>query len=144
MVGEFDGICNDKNIVVTFTHSIKKISMNCDKDKIKQVLRHLLSNAIKFTTDKISINVNIKASNKFVSISVTDSGPGIPISEIEVIFEKFIQSSSIRTGTGGAGLGLSISKEIVLLHRGRIWAENIEGIGAKICFEIPMEKNCES
>src|SRR5690606_15730594 len=67
---------------------------------------------------------------------VTDEGPGVPETELETIFDAFVQSSQTTSGAGGTGLGLAICREIVTLHGGRIWAENVRPHGAAINFEI--------
>ena len=58
---------------------------------------------------------------------------------LETVFDKFVQSSKSNTGAGGTGLGLAICREIIHLHRGRIWAENRDGGGARFVFEIPIQ-----
>jgi signal transduction histidine kinase len=69
---------------------------------------------------------------------VADEGPGIPESELQSVFDKFVQSSKTKTGAGGTGLGLAISREIIEAHGGTIWAENIEPQGAAFIFDIPL------
>jgi len=109
-----------------------------DSDKIKQVLRNLLNNAIKFSPQGGIIDVQIYSLDGFVRVSVLDEGPGIPPDELEVVFDKFVQSSKTKTGAGGTGLGLAICQEIIAAHRGRIWAENRPGGGAVFSVEIPL------
>lgn len=101
----------------------------CDIEKIMQVLRNLLFNAIKFSYEgnQISITceegkVNPETSGTLVSIC--NKGVSIPKDELATIFEKFIQSSVTNTGAGGTGLGLAISKRFISGHNGSIWAEN--------------------
>jgi len=67
-----------------------------------------------------------------------DSGVGIPENEIHSIFDKFVQSSKTKTGAGGTGLGLAICKEIIDLHRGKIYVKNNEEKGACFTFNIPV------
>jgi len=116
-----------------------------DSDKIKQVLRNLLNNAIKFSPQGGIIDVQIYGVDGFVRVSVLDEGPGIPPDELEAVFDKFVQSSKTKTGAGGTGLGLAICREIIAAHRGRIWAENRLRGGAVFSFEIPLQlhpQNC--
>jgi PAS domain S-box-containing protein len=112
-----------------------------DADKIKQVLRNLLDNAIKFSPEGRIIDVGICRVESSVRVSVRDQGPGIPQDELEVVFDKFVQSSKTKTGAGGTGLGLAICHEIIDAHRGRIWAENRPEGGAVFSFEIPLSMN---
>jgi len=109
-----------------------------DHTKIMQVLRNLLDNAIKFSPEGGTIEIELSRSERSVLVSVCDRGIGIPENELEAIFDKFIQSSKTRTAAGGTGLGLAICREIVTAHKGRIWAENRPDGGAILTFEIPF------
>ena len=74
-------------------------------------------------------------------VSVHDQGVGIPEAELDTIFDKFVQSSQTKTGSGGTGLGLSICRQIIEDHAGRIWAENrSEGRGAIVHFVLPVNE----
>jgi signal transduction histidine kinase len=103
-----------------------------DKALITQVIINLLSNAIRFSPTGGLIDITLKKyeyclhnENEMVlELVVSDQGPGVPEDELESIFNKFIQSSKTVTKAGGTGLGLSICEEIILVHNGRIWAEN--------------------
>jgi len=113
-----------------------------DALRISQVMRNLLSNAIKFSAQgggiEISARILSGTPHPLVQVSVSDHGPGIPHTELESIFEKFIQSSSTKTGAGGTGLGLAICREIIHAHQGKIWAENATTGGAIFCFTLPQ------
>ncbi|MBT3260325.1 MAG: hypothetical protein HN580_26370 [Deltaproteobacteria bacterium] len=78
-----------------------------------------------------------------LSVSVQDEGLGIPDSELESVFDKFVQSSKTKTGAGGTGLGLSICKEIIEDHRGQIWAENNKEGGATFRLLLPYEQEID-
>ena len=118
-----------------------------DKDRIMQVIRNLVSNAIKFTeSGTITARINMqmyKYGQKWVEgirFSLTDEGKGVPEGELQDIFSPFTQSSRTKTGAGGTGLGLSISAEIIDSHKGWIWAENNVGkLGSTFSFIIPVE-----
>lgn len=112
-----------------------------DSDRIKQVLRNLLNNAIKFSPRGGVIDVGVSRTDAVAKVSVSDRGPGIPEDELEAVFDKFVQSSKTKTGAGGTGLGLSICHEIIAAHGGRIWAENRLGGGTIFSFEIPLCHN---
>ncbi len=113
-----------------------------DGQRVVQVLVNLLSNAIKFTpkAGKVSVRVSRHADSaaRFVVFAVTDSGPGVPVSERERIFEKFIQVASGETHVGGTGLGLSIAKALVHMQGGRLWLESEVGIGSTFLFTVPI------
>jgi signal transduction histidine kinase len=79
-----------------------------------------------------------------VRISISDEGIGIPETEIESIFDKFIQSSKTKTGAGGTGLGLAICREIVSGHGGKIWAKNNPAGGVSFCVLLPATPRKQS
>ncbi|MGC8874490.1 MAG: ATP-binding protein, partial [Chloroflexia bacterium] len=109
-----------------------------DYEKISLILNNLLSNAIKFTPANGSIRVWARPEGDEVVIAVEDTGPGIPREEWERIFEPFYQvEDSLRREHGGMGLGLSIARELVRLHRGRMWLESEVGKGSTFYFTLP-------
>jgi len=120
---------------------ILKLDEECfcyDNGRIKQVIRNLLSNALKFSTKGNIINIKAIRNESSVHLSVSDTGIGIPEEELIEIFDKFKQSSKTKTGAGGTGLGLAICREIIEYHHGQIWAEsNLMG-GATFNVVIPL------
>jgi len=126
------------NLTIRCEHLESHEEIMLDTDKIKQVLRNLLNNAIKFSPEGGTIDVISFKKADSIIVSVRDQGMGIPENELENIFDKFVQSSKNMTGTGGTGLGLPICQEIIATHKGRIWAENNPDIGANLSFEIPL------
>jgi signal transduction histidine kinase len=110
----------------------------CDAARIAQVVRNLLSNAIKFTpagrSVRVVIGADVLSGEPAVRLQVIDEGVGIPPDELEVVFEKFVQSSKTKSGAGGTGLGLAICHEIVQQLGGRLWARNNPVGGA--CFTM--------
>lgn len=110
-----------------------------DTIRIEQVLRNLLSNAIKFSVCGSEISVEVESNKESVVITVMDRGPGIPADELEIVFDKFSQSSTTRDGSGGTGLGLPICREIITAHQGRIYARNNSEEGASFVFTIPYD-----
>jgi len=138
VTNELDTLLSERNLSVR--HEVSKFDgeVTLDIDKIKQVLRNLLDNAIKFSPEGGTIDVAVCRVASSVRVSVRDQGPGIPQDELETVFDKFIQSSKTKTGAGGTGLGLAICHEIVAAHKGRIWAENRPEGGAVFSFEIPL------
>lgn len=107
-----------------------------DGQRLVQVLRNLLSNALKFAPRGSEVRVEVESDEDWVQVSVTDTGPGIPEDELELVFDKFVQSSKTKSGAGGTGLGLAICREILTAHGGRIWAENDPHGGA--CFRFTL------
>jgi signal transduction histidine kinase len=109
-----------------------------DEQRLTQVLLNLVGNAIKFT-DVGEVCIAAGAANGHFTVSVSDTGPGIPPEEREHIFEKFRQVDSSNTrAKGGTGLGLAIAREIVEMHGGRIWVESTLGQGSTFRMELPV------
>ena len=111
-----------------------------DRDRILQVLLNLLSNALKFSPRGGWIAVEAVAADGGVRFSVADDGPGVAESDRESIFERFHQVGQLIAGRRhGAGLGLSICREIVERHGGRIWVDTSERGGALFAFTLPSQ-----
>ena len=112
----------------------------CDRTRIRQALLNLLSNAARFT-DKGDVSVRVECKDTYIVISVSDTGPGIPEQDRERIFTPFCQGSqALWLDKGGSGLGLSISKQFVELHGGRIWFESNLGEGTTFSFDLPISE----
>ncbi|HEY7715215.1 MAG TPA: HAMP domain-containing sensor histidine kinase [Candidatus Binatia bacterium] len=113
-------------------------ALKMDPERILQVLRNLLGNAVKFTPKGGLVNVSAKAADGTLEISVKDSGPGIPAESLTSIFEKFNQGTR-RTphSRQGTGLGLAIANSIITSHGGKIWAESQLGKGSTFIFVLP-------
>ena len=115
----------------------------CDRYRIGQVIRNIVSNAIKFTPSgkKIEISLEKTAPGSAlgptgIQVNIADEGIGIPEDQIELIFNKYKQSRRTRAGEG-TGLGLPICKKIVEAHDGRIWIQNSDAQGTTFSFVIP-------
>ena len=130
-----------KGIKLEFKKPRKKLPrLNIDEDKIKDVVLNLIDNAIKYTV-KGKITVRAKADSRNVTVSVKDTGVGIPVGEAEKLFLKFVRGTGVaRLSPDGAGLGLFIAKKIVEEHGGRIWAESAgKGKGSTFNFSLPVK-----
>lgn len=113
-----------------------------DKEKVTKILANIVSNAVKFTprSGKVEISVGLYWSDRnFVEVSVKDSGIGIDKKDVPKLFHRFQQvDGSLTRRSGGAGLGLAISKEIIEMHGGKIWVESETGKGSKFAFILPV------
>ena len=110
-----------------------------DERRLTQVLLNLVGNAIKFT-DQGEVAIKASATNGAYTLSVCDTGPGIPPADQAKIFEEFQQADSSATKKkGGTGLGLSIARRIVELHGGRMWVESEVGKGATFSINLPVK-----
>lgn len=109
-----------------------------DEQRIYQVLTNLISNAVKFSFPRTTVKVSLSEEDDHFLVSVENDGVGIPQNELELVFDKFIQSSKTRSKAGGTGLGLSICKKIVSDHNGRIWAAS-DGNHVSFSFVLPKK-----
>jgi len=111
-----------------------------DENRLQQILHNLIGNAIKFT-ESGSVTASAKESNGMVEIAVADTGIGIPQDKFETIFQSFEQAdASITREYGGTGLGLTITKQLVELHGGKIRVESEVGQGATFIFTLPVSQ----
>jgi signal transduction histidine kinase len=108
-----------------------------DRDRLLQALGNLIDNAIKFTPAGGLITVKSEVRHDAVRFSVSDSGPGIPETNRDRIFEPYWQDQKTAASSGGIGLGLAITKRIVEQHGGKIWVETKQGPGSTFVFTIP-------
>ena len=117
--------------------------VQCDRDRMVQVLINLLSNACKFVPEgQGRVRIELRAQQGGWQVRIEDNGPGVPQPYREAIFEKFRQVSGsgslLKDKPKGTGLGLAICRQIVEHFGGRIWAEDAVLGGAAICFSLPM------
>lgn len=121
------------------------IEIEADEQRIKQVLLNLLTNAVKFTSENGYIHVRASRHEQFMKISVSDTGIGIKPEDMDKLFKPFSQIENPYTKiTEGTGLGLALSKKIVELHEGQIWAESEYGKGSTFHFTIPLVYRADS
>jgi two-component system, sensor histidine kinase and response regulator len=118
-----------------------RLEMQCDKNRIAQVVANLLTNAIKYTPGG-EVHVALRRDARQARLSFQDEGPGIPTENLSTIFEPRVQLQASgtrrRARPNGAGLGLSIARDIVQAHGGRIWAESRPGQGAAFHVVLPI------
>ncbi|MEL6557715.1 MAG: tetratricopeptide repeat protein [Bacteroidota bacterium] len=137
----FETMASVKNI--TFTTAIHQTpgAAYYDEGKVQQILNNLLSNAFKFTPEGKEVVLRSELKGNSIHITVQDAGPGIPTEEQEQIFRRFHQSKTNAPGITGTGVGLTLSKELALLHNGDITVESSYGQGATFTFVFPISKN---
>lgn len=140
------GVAAQKLITLDIVGSPDPIQVWADRDKVVQILMNLVGNAIKFTPPQGEVKIAIADSgNDWVTLSVIDTGPGIPGEEAAKIFDKFYQIERANNSkTKGTGLGLAISKALVEMHGGRIWVESGISGGSIFSFSLPARQPLRS
>ncbi len=131
--------CEQAGITLRNEIPPRTVSVLADSDRVTQVLLNLLDNARRHTASGGTISVGARATDRMLSVWVSDSGTGIDPADLPNIFERFYRADRARTGTtGGSGLGLSIVKAIITAHGGSITAESTPGKGTRITFDLPL------
>jgi len=131
----------EKNITFKVIDKVKDKFYN-DKDRLGQVIKNLISNALKFTKEKGLIRLSISKINNEIVISVKDNGLGIPKEKQDLIFQAFTQvDGSTSREFGGTGLGLTITKDLIALMKGRLELESEFGKGSNFKIIIPSLKD---
>ncbi|MDH5717715.1 MAG: ATP-binding protein [Spirochaetia bacterium] len=137
---------NNKKIEIVNNIPKKNFTVYADEDRLQQILYNLIGNAIKFTEiGFITINAKKNKKNKITYISIQDTGIGIAKEDIHKIFNSFVQIDGSETREHqGVGLGLSITKSLIELHKGKIWAESELQKGSVFEFSLPdLEKDVQ-
>ena len=115
-------------------------TVEVEADRIRQILVNLITNAHEYSPEGASIEVKARVIGDDVEVSVTDDGPGIPETQLEHIFERFVRGDAgLTQRVGGTGLGLAISKSLVELHGGTIEADSTVGSGSSFRFRLPLK-----
>jgi len=140
VVTEMNPIASQKGLKLS-GDCLHDIKLTGDKNRLRQVLSNLISNAIKFT-EKGEIQVYMTVTpEKYVLVQVKDSGQGIVQAEMENLFDPYRRRASGQQSTHGLGIGLTLSKIFIELHHGKIWAESTPGKGTTISFTLPLKEN---
>jgi len=116
--------------------------LRADSTRLAQVLRNLIENAMAHTPTGGAIRIGATASHQIVTITVSDTGPGIPADQLDRVFERFYRTDPSRArATGGAGLGLAIVRQLTRLHGGEVRATNSAGAGAAFIVTWPTSQD---
>jgi PAS domain S-box-containing protein len=129
-----------KTVEVSLPEDLPRLSI--DEEKMKRAFSNLLSNACKFTSKDGNIKVTAEKKGENVLFRIIDDGIGLAPENLNKVFEKFfrVDTSTVRK-TGGLGLGLAITQEIIEAHGGKIWAESDGlGKGSRFCFTLPINR----
>ena len=159
VTAEFQPLAAERELTIARAYPEQPMMIECDGDRIMQIIRNLLGNAVKFSPKGKEIQIRMSATaqapqgmpdswrgklpplsegREYALLEVADSGPGVPNLHKERIFEKFHQVKQGKKVPGqGAGLGLAICKTIALAHHGAIWVEDNPKGGSIFCLVIP-------
>lgn len=110
-----------------------------DQKRLQQVLVNYISNAVKYSPDSESVEVEIINNDFEVEVCIKDTGIGIPEDQMKHLSKKFYRVD--HKNVSGLGLGLYICSEIIKMHKGETWAESVQGEGSIFCFSLPVIKN---
>jgi signal transduction histidine kinase len=133
------GVAREKGVEIVEEVPQALPDTEADEKRLKQVLINLMGNAVKFTQSGKRITVRAEVGDGEIVIAVSDQGIGIPAEAMPHLFERFYQvDGSMTRSSGGSGLGLYISAQIVEAHGGRIWAESEVGTGSAFSFTLPL------
>ncbi len=128
------------NLIVDLPHRLPRVY--ADSGRIHQVVTNLVHNALKFSSEggSVIISADAEPEGQKVTISVSDTGIGVPVEDRDRIFERFYKADRARASLG-TGLGLAIAKHIVQAHSGRLWVDSIENRGSIFSFTLPVAPN---
>lgn len=118
----------------------QKLIVKADQDRIREVLENIAGNALKFTPPGGEVKISFKRSGGQIETNISDTGPGIPKESMSGLFQKFgrLEKSYAKLAeTPGTGLGLYIAKQLVNLHKGKIWVKSKLGQGSTFTFSLP-------
>ncbi len=128
----------EKSLILQILAPSQPAQVRGDRDKILQILTNLIHNAVKFTPPAGRVSISLTPlEDHAVQVCVADTGCGIASEEVPNVFDRFYRSNSGPTEVRGAGLGLTITKNLVDLHQGRIWVESTLGSGSQFYFTLP-------
>lgn len=137
----FEGICRQKKIVIELKFASAETPVDADMGRIQQVLYNLTDNAIKFSHQDSSIEIETEEKGSKVLVRVRDHGVGIPKDSIKKIWERFYKNDSSRgKDKRGTGLGLSIVKEVITAHNENISVVSTEGVGTEFTFTLAQSE----
>jgi NtrC-family two-component system sensor histidine kinase KinB len=118
----------------------KPIELMVDADMIRRVLINLMENALKYSAEGHTIQINMAEKDRYLFVSVKDQGRGIPPEDLQHIFDRYTRSNQTSKNARGLGLGLAFCKLAIEGHGGEIWVESVLGKGSTFTFKLPIKK----
>lgn len=144
-VFSFSDLSEKKDVRLDFSTTVKTLETLFDPDKLEKILFNLLSNAFKFTPEHGTVSVDVETVKRddglWLTISVADSGIGIPADKLDRVFDRFFQTELPKSIVNqGSGIGLSITREFVRIHGGEIKVKSEQGKGTEFNVAIPVKE----
>lgn len=137
----FSSAADIKSIELKFTsYAEDETTLQIDPHQFEKIIYNLLSNAIKFTPENGIVSVQLTTNDAHLEILISDTGPGIPTESLELIFDRYYQSSEANSSQAGVGIGLALVKELVELHGGTVTASSSEA-GTTFTLLLPFKKS---
>ena len=132
---------NQQRIALNLKPASVILKANLDPSRFTQVLNNILDNALRYTPEGGSVDIETKQVENKIQISIQDNGEGVTAEEATHLFDRFYRADEARNrNDGGSGLGLAIARSIIEMHGGKIWAESEKGKGLKMVIELPNGK----
>ncbi len=133
-----------KGVTITLDLADNYPVVSMDRSRVQQVVQNLVENAILHTPEGGAISIAAAVVGDALRVTMADTGGGIPADDLEHVFDRFYRVDPARArATGGAGLGLTIAKQLIEAHEGRMWAESTFGEGSRFIFELPIVGSTE-
>ncbi|HEY46213.1 MAG: hypothetical protein AMJ88_10010 [Anaerolineae bacterium SM23_ 63] len=138
LVATFVQEANENGIILSYRVDEKSPRITADNEKLGRVLGNLLDNALKFTPAGGQVDLSVETTGNEVSITVADTGPGVPEEFRDKIFKRFVQVPGVAGRRRGTGLGLAFSRMAIVAHGGKIWVEENPGGGSAFKIQLPV------
>ena len=138
-LNEVKSLLEKKNLSLEADITQNKLEAYADRKEIRRVLANFIGNAINYTPVNGKITVNALTSESNITVTVSDTGRGIPQADLEKLFQRFSQGTSKQRSTG-TGLGLYLSRQIIEAHKGKVWATSEINKGSTFGFSIPTKQ----
>lgn len=137
-MAKYEPFLREKNIAVTLDLDFDVI-VNADEDRLEQAITNILDNALRHSHENGELKIILKQTNNTCTLTISDTGEGIPPEELQRLGERFYRVDKSRTRKGGgSGLGLSIVKQIVFLHKGTLQIDSVLGKGTDVSITLPI------
>jgi two-component system sensor histidine kinase KdpD len=134
-LSQLRSLCDGRDVQVDVSQQLA--DLDADAELTRLALRQIVGNALKYAPPSAVIRVAAEEQKDFIVLHVSNDGPPIPVSEQECIFEKFYRGQEARDHVPGTGMGLTIAREIIQAHGGKIWVHSGPGEGVRFSFTLP-------